>query len=70
MVVMMVVMGLIFLSSVGHLNQDLFGMGEGIRCVMACMFGVAVLLVVSIVVLSLFPHINIKMINLINDSKI
>jgi hypothetical protein len=68
-VVVMVVMGLIFLSPVGHLNQDLFGVGEGIGCVMACMLGVAVLLVVSVVVLSLFPHINIKMINLINDSK-
>jgi hypothetical protein len=68
--VVVMVMALEFLSFVRHLDQDLFGDSERIRGVMVGVCGVIVFLVVSVVVLSLFPHINIKMIILINHSKI
>lgn len=67
---MVVVVSLEFLSSVGHFDQDLFGVSERIRGMMAGVRGMAVFFVVSVVVLALFPHINIKMIILINHSKV
>lgn len=67
---MVVVMSLEFFSFVGNFDQDLFGVSEGIGGVMAGVGRLAVFFVVSVVVISLFPHINIKMIILINHSKV
>jgi hypothetical protein len=66
MVGVVVMMALKFLSFVGHFDQNPFVVGEGVDRVMTAviaLLGVAVGVVVSILV-SLFPHINIKMINI------
>lgn len=68
-VMMMVVMGLELLSFVGHFYQNLFLVSERIGSVLVGVVGMTIFLVVSVVLLSLFSHINIKMIILINRSK-